>query len=112
MTDDCHMHETLCAKDQWYNSLHQMNFDYIPKGNIFGELATEHHLVSYPALHYKDICKRYLKLTDMDSGSCEQIAEYHSSWYSAVQWGVMKSRKKEKPTVEYQKTSQKAGRAI
>lgn len=50
MLDDCHMQETLCAKDQWYNSLHQMNFDYIPKVIIFGELAPGHQLVSYPAL--------------------------------------------------------------
>ena len=36
---------------------------FIPKDVLHGELITAHHPVGRPALRFKDVCRRDLKLT-------------------------------------------------
>ena len=51
-------------------------------------MATGQRPVDRPALHFKDVCKRDLKLADIDPGTWEQIADNRSAWRSAVRKGV------------------------
>lgn len=49
-----------------------MNDSRMPKDMMDSKLATESRPVGHPALHFKDVCKRDVKLTVIDSGSWGQ----------------------------------------
>ena len=55
---------------------------------MYGELATGQGPAGRLALRFMDVCKRDLKLTDIDSGIWEQIAYDCSAWRSAVRKGM------------------------
>ena len=79
----------LCQRRlHWLSHIHRMGDGRIPKDVLYGELATEHLPTGHPALRFKDVCKRNLKLADIDPGSWEQIADNRSAWRSAVRKGV------------------------
>ena len=60
--------------------------------NIVGIVSSP---VSRPALRFKDVCKRDLKLTDINTGSWESLAEDRSGWRQAVQAGVRRGEEKQ-----------------
>ena len=60
----------------------------IKKDLFHGELTTGSSPVGRPALSFKDVCKRDLKLTGIDTGSWEALADDRHSWRPAVQTGV------------------------
>ena len=47
-----------------------------------------------PSRRFKDVCKRDLKLTDINTGSWESLAEDRSGWRQAVQAGVRRGEEK------------------
>ena len=79
----------FCQRRLWWRGhLHRMGDGNISKDVLYRELAKGHHPTGCPALHFKDVCKRDLKLADIDPGSWEQIADDCSAWRSAVRKGV------------------------
>ena len=52
---------------RWLGHVHRMEDGRIPKDILFGELAMGRRPVGRPALRFKDVCKRDLKLTDINS---------------------------------------------
>ena len=86
--DSHSIHLLLCqCRLRWLGHMHRMGDGRIPKDVLHGELATGHHPAGRPALRFKDVCKRDLKLGDIDPGSWEQIADDRSAWRIAVQKG-------------------------
>ena len=83
------IHLLLCKR--WLGHVHHMGDGCIPKDVLYGELATGHCPTGHLALHFKDVCKRDLKLADIDPGTWEQIADDRSAWRSAVRKGVRAS---------------------
>ena len=75
------IHLLLCQR--WLGHMHRMGDGRIPKDVLYGELATGHCPAGCPALHFKDVCKRDLKLADIDLGSWDQITD------TAVHGGVL-----------------------
>ena len=66
------MHLMLCQRRlRWLGHVHRMEDGRIPKNVLYGELALARRPVSRPGLRYKDVCKRDLKLTDINTGSWE-----------------------------------------
>ena len=84
-----HSIHLLCqCRLRWLGGVHCMGDGRIPKDVLYGELATGHRLTGRQALHFKDVCKRDLKLADIDPGTWEQIADDRSAWRTAVRKGV------------------------
>ena len=79
---------------RWLGHVHRMEDGRIPKDILFGELAMGRRPVGRPALRFKDVCKRDLKLTDINTGSWESLAEDRSGWRQAVQAGVKRGEEK------------------
>ena len=67
-----------------------MEYGRIPKDLLYGELTAGSSAVGRPAFHFKDVCKGDLKLTGINTGSWEALADDHDSWHLAVQTGVYK----------------------
>ena len=64
------MHLMLCKRRlRWLGHVHRMEDGRIPKDLLHGELATGCRPIGRPALRFKDICKRDLKLTGTDTES-------------------------------------------
>ena len=92
---------------RWLVHVHRMEDGRIPKDVLYGELALGRRPVGRPALRYKDDCKRDLKLTDINTGSLESLAEDRSGWRQAVQAGVRKAEEKRNKQMEEKRTRRK-----
>ena len=102
------MHLTLSQRQlQWLDHVHRMEDGRIPKDVLYGELAMGRRPVGRPALRYKDVCKRDLKLTDINTGSWESLAEDRSGWRQAVQAGVRRGEEKRNKQMEEKRKRRK-----
>ena len=96
-----HSIHLLCQRRlRWLGHVYRMGNGRIQKGVLYGELATGHHPAGRPALRFKDVCKRDLKLADIDPGSWEQIADDCSTWRTAVRKGVRTGEDKQNGLLE------------
>ena len=77
-----------------------MDEGHIPKDLLYGELATSSCPVGCPVLHFKDVCKSNMKLTDINAGSWEVLAAHHDGWCHAIHNGVRLGKAKENPSAE------------
>lgn len=68
-----------------------MQDGHIPKNMMYGEVATGHRPVGWPALRFKDICKCNLKATN-NLQNWEQIAVDEYDWRQLVCVGIKKSK--------------------
>ena len=95
------IHLLLCQRRlHWFGNMHRMGDGRITKDVLYGELATGHHLAGCPALRFRDVCKRDLKLADIDPGSWQQLADDRSTWQSVVQKGVRTDEDKQDRLLE------------
>ena len=102
------IHLLLCQRRlRWLGHMHRMGDGCIPKDVLYGETATGHRPAGCPALHFKDVCKRDLKLADIDPGSWEQRADDRSAWQSAVRKGVRTDEDKQNWLLEDKKQCRK-----
>ncbi len=65
-----------------------------PKDLLYGELAMGHHPKGCPMLRFKDVCKRDMKLTDIDPNSWELVATNCWHWRHVVREGVKRGEEK------------------
>ncbi len=65
-----------------------------PKDLLCGKLGMGHHPKGRPMLHFKDVCKRDMKLTDIDPNSWELVATNCWHWRHVVREGVKRGEEK------------------
>ena len=71
------MHLMLCeSRLRWLGHVHRMEDGRIPKDLLYGQLASGCRPVGLPALRYKDVCKRDLKLTDITPRQLEKAPRW------------------------------------
>ena len=93
------MHLMLCQRRLWWlGHVHRMED---------GQLASGCHPVGRPALRYKDVCKRNLKLTDINPDSWEKLADDRDGWHHAVHDGVRRGEEKMNLQLEDKRTKRK-----
>ena len=79
------MHLMLCQRRlRWLGHVHRMDDGRIPRDVMYGELASGRRPTGRPAVRFKDVCKRDLKLTGIDPYTWESLADDRSGWRHAV----------------------------
>ena len=87
--DSLSMHLMLCKRRlRWLGHVHRMENGRIPVDLLYGELATECCPVVRPTLRFKDVSKRDLKLTGIDTGNWKSLAADRNGWRHAASGGV------------------------
>ncbi len=87
-----HMSAILSEKRlRWLGHVRRMGPGRIPRDLLYGELAEGSRLIGHPRLRYKDICKKDMKLSDINIGRWESRAEDRSAWHFVVRQGVQKA---------------------
>ncbi len=76
---------------RWLGHVRRMGPGRIPRDLLYGELAEGSRLIGRPRLRYKDICKKDMKLSDINIGTWESRAEDRSAWHFVVRQGVQKA---------------------
>lgn len=71
-----------------FSHVRRMGPGRIPTDLLYGELAEGSRLTGCPLLRYKDICKKDMKLSDINVGMWESHAEDHSTWHLVVKRGT------------------------
>lgn len=69
----------------WPIYIQWLNDSCMSKDIMYGDLGNGHCPGGCCVLHFKDICKKNLKATDIDPHSLEQLADAHSGWHHCVQ---------------------------
>ena len=95
------MHLVLSQRRlRWLGHVRSMEDGCIPKEVLYGEFVLERRPVGRPALRYKDVCKRDLKATDIDTGNWESLAEDRGRWRQAVRSRVRRGEEKRNKQLE------------
>lgn len=76
---------------RWLGHVRRMDPGRIPKDLLYGELVEGTRLTGRPRLRYKDVCKKDMKLSDIDVNSWECLADDRSAWRLAVRQGIQKA---------------------
>ncbi len=76
---------------RWLGHVRRMGPGRIPRELLYGELAEGSRLIGRPRLRYKDICKKDMKLSDINIDTWESRAEDRSAWHFVVRQGVQKA---------------------
>ncbi|XDV13285.1 hypothetical protein PO909_001723 [Leuciscus waleckii] len=76
---------------RWLGHVRRMGSGRIPKDLLYSELAESSRLTGRPRLCYKDICKKDMKLSDINVGTWESRAEDRSTWQLGVRQGIQKA---------------------
>ena len=68
------MYLMLCQRRlRWLGHVHRMENWRIPNDLVYGELTTGSRPVGRPALRFKEVCKRNLKLTGIDMAAGKSL---------------------------------------
>ena len=102
------MHLMICQhRLRWLGRVHRMEDGHIPKDLLYGQLPSGRRPLGRPALRYKDVCKRDLKLTDINPESWEKLADDRDSWRHAVRDGFRSGEEKRNLQLENKPTQRK-----
>ena len=69
---------------RWLGHVYRMEDGRIPKDILYGELASGRRSKGCPQLRYKDVCKRDMKATDINTDSWEDLAADRMMWRSTL----------------------------
>ena len=102
------MHLMLCQRWlRWLGHVHRMVDGRIPKDLLYDQLASGCRPVGRPALRYKDVYKRDLKLTDINPDCWEKLADDRDGWRLAERDGVRSGQEKRNLQLENKRTQRK-----
>ena len=73
---------------RWLSHAHKVDDRRIPKGLLYGELATGARCRGRPHLSFKNVCKRDMKACNIDNASCEALADNRTPWKQQVSQGL------------------------
>ena len=76
---------------RWLGHVKRMQSGRIPKDVLYSELATGKRSVGRPCLRYVDICKRDMKVANIDIQNWENLAEDRSMWRAIVKEGSLRA---------------------
>ena len=68
----------------WLGHVHHMPESRIPRGFLYGELASGKRTTRRPQLQYRDVMKRDMKAVDINTESWEGLAANWSKWKGAL----------------------------
>ena len=102
------MHLMLCQRRmRWLGHVHRMEDGRIPKDILYGQLALGRRAAGRPMLRFKDVCKRDMKLTDIDPNSWELAAADRGCWRHTVHEGVRRGEEKRNLQLENKREQRK-----
>ena len=102
------MHLMLCQRRmRWLGHVHRMEDGRIPKDILYGQLALGRRPAGRPMLRFKDVCKRDMKLTDIDPNSWELVAADRGCWRHTVHEGVRRGEEKRNLQLENKREQRK-----
>ena len=102
------IHLMLCQRRlRWLGHVHRMDDGRIPKDIMYGELASGRRPTGRPALRFRDVCKRDMKLININSNTWESLADNRSGWRYAVREGVKTGEEKRKKWFEERRARRK-----
>ena len=102
------MHIMLCQRRlRWLGHVHRMDDGRIPKDIMYGELASGRRPTGRPAPRFRDVCKRDMKLININSNTWESLADNRSGWRYAVREGVKTGEEKRKKRFEERRARRK-----
>ena len=102
------MHLMLCQRRmRWLGHVHRMEDGRIPKDILYGQLALGRRPAGRPMLRFKDVCKRDMKLTDIDPNSWELAAADRGCWRHTVHEGVRRGEEKRNLQLESKREQRK-----
>ena len=70
---------------RWLGHVTRMEDGRIPKDLLYGELASGKRPTGRPQLHFKDVCKRDIKVLGINTDTWEAVASDRSAWKHTVQ---------------------------
>nr|KAG5691627.1 hypothetical protein BaRGS_023798 [Batillaria attramentaria] len=76
---------------KWLGHVRRMEPGRIPKDMLYGELREGSRPTGRPQLRFKDVCKRDMKLADIDPSTWEGAAEDRQLWRVTVSEGVKRA---------------------
>ena len=79
----------------------------IPKDILYGQLALGRRPAGRPMLRFKDVCKRDMKLTDIDPNRWELAAADRGCWRHTVHEGVRRGEEKRNLQLENKREQRK-----
>ncbi|GAA6107071.1 uncharacterized protein LOC118407100 [Tachysurus ichikawai] len=77
----------------WLGHVRRMDPGRIPKDLLYGELAEGARLTGRPRLRYKDVCKKDMKMANINVNNWESYADDRPAWRLAVRQGAQKAEK-------------------
>ena len=87
--------------------MHRMVDGRISKDLLYGQLTSGCRPVGRPALRYKNVCKRDLKLTEIDPDNWEKLADDRDDWRLPVRDRVRSGEEKRNLQLENKRTQPK-----
>ncbi|KAK4323051.1 hypothetical protein Pmani_006235 [Petrolisthes manimaculis] len=79
---------------RWFGHVSRMKDGRIPKDMLYGELVTGSRPAGRPVLRYKDVCKRDLKVGNINPANWETVAADCNGWSFAVRAGLQRSEQR------------------
>ncbi|GAA6105796.1 zinc finger protein 2 homolog isoform X1 [Tachysurus ichikawai] len=78
---------------RWLGHVRRMDPGCIPKDLLYGKLVEGARLTGRPRLRYKDVCKKDMKMANINVNNWESYADDHPAWRLAVRQGAQKAEK-------------------
>ena len=78
----------------WLGHVHLMEPDCLPRQFIYGELRLAVRRGGWPLLRFKDVCKRDLRLAEINPNTWEVFVPDQDAWRHGVKEGALKAETK------------------
>ena len=93
---------------RWLGHVSRMDPGRIPKDMLYGELREGSRPTGRPHLRFKDVCKRDMKLADIDPNTWESAADNRQLWRATVSEGTKRAETKRNDQLADKRARRKA----